>query len=132
MSVFVEGTPVPQGSLRAGSRGQLYYSNASSLKPWRKRISDAVKAFGSRETSLAPIVVRVTFHLPRPKSVKRTLPTVPPDLDKLMRAVGDALTESGIYKDDGQVVEWRARKRYALPERGAGVEIDVWEDHDDA
>jgi len=33
-----------------------------------------------------------------------------PDLDKLQRALGDALTQAGIVRDDALIVEWSARK----------------------
>ena len=47
----------------------------------------------------------------KPKTVKRIYPFVRPDLDKLCRAVLDALT--GIaYKDDQQVVSLFATKSY--------------------
>jgi Holliday junction resolvase RusA-like endonuclease len=53
----------------------------------------------------------LTFVLVKPKTVKRIYPFVRPDLDKLCRAVLDALT--GIaYKDDQQVVTLNANKTY--------------------
>ena len=36
-----------------------------------------------------------------------------PDLDKLCRALGDALTQSGVLRDDALIVEWVARKQWA-------------------
>jgi len=55
--------------------------------------------------------------LPRPKSIpksQRLSPIVPPDLDKLLRAIGDAVGQSGlIWGDDSQIVEISARKHYA-------------------
>lgn len=117
---------MPQGSLRAGRQGQLYYSNSSALKPWRDKIATAIRAALPTDHVPVdvPVLVRVTFYMPRPKSVKREYPTAAPDLDKLMRAVGDALTASSIYTDDARVVEWRARKLYA-DEVEPGVEVEV-------
>jgi Holliday junction resolvase RusA-like endonuclease len=51
------------------------------------------------------------------------MPTVPPDLDKLIRAVLDGLTGVA-YKDDGQVVRITAVKIYA---QKIGVQIGVVE-----
>lgn len=49
-----------------------------------------------------------------------------PDMDKLVRAIGDALTESGVvWSDDAQVVQLIARKRYAGFERDAGVVVAI-------
>ena len=36
-----------------------------------------------------------------------------PDLDKLCRAIGDALTQSGVLRDDALIAEWVARKQWA-------------------
>ena len=57
--------------------------------------------------------VRITFFMPRPKTVKRHMPTVTPDVDKLCRAVLDALTDAGVWVDDSQVVDLGATKIYA-------------------
>jgi len=43
------------------------------------------------------------------------VPHVKPDLDKLIRAVGDALApykQPGVLKDDSRIVTWRATKDY--------------------
>ena len=60
-----------------------------------------------------PVSVRVDFYLPRPKTVKRQYPTVPPDVDKLLRSTLDGITESGIIEDDAQIIEAYTRKMYA-------------------
>jgi hypothetical protein len=39
-----------------------------------------------------------------------------PDLDKLIRGVGDSLKSAGVYVDDSQVVRWIAAKEYASPD----------------
>ena len=39
-----------------------------------------------------------------------------PDLDKLVRSVGDSLTASGLIKDDARIVALRAMK----------IEVDGW------
>lgn len=58
-----------------------------------------------------PVSMQLTFRLTAPKSVRREHPTVRPDLDKLVRAVLDALTGLA-YKDDSQVVSIQASKTY--------------------
>lgn len=62
-----------------------------------------------------PVSLELTFTLPRPKTVSRAArqwPVVKPDLDKYQRLVLDAFTASGLWRDDGQVVEITARKAY--------------------
>lgn len=77
---------------------------------------------------LDSVRVEVDFYLPRPKSVtpkKRPDPIVPPDLDKLLRALLDGIGQSQvIWQDDSQVTEIEARKHYAdATEPGAFVVI---------
>ena len=70
-----------------------------------------------------PVSVELCFYLPRGKTVRRALPAVKPDLDKLVRAVLDALT-GYCYKDDGQAVGVLASKQYAVDE-DPGVHITL-------
>ena len=61
------------------------------------------------------MLVQAVFHLPRPKSVRSALPTSKSsyDLDKLCRALGDALEGAGVLKNDSRITTWHARKHYA-------------------
>jgi Holliday junction resolvase RusA-like endonuclease len=55
------------------------------------------------------------FYLERPatvSAVKRPYPTVPPDVDKLIRGIGDSLT-GVIYDDDSQIIRVLSWKTYA-------------------
>jgi Holliday junction resolvase RusA-like endonuclease len=122
------GTPRPQGSKRHVGNGRLI--EASDVKPWRATITNAIfKAWmetGDERVFLEPVVVRATFFLPRPKTVKRPLPSVAPDLDKLCRALGDALSvDSHAVQDDALIVKWEASKVYAPDPRDAGVRVSV-------
>jgi Holliday junction resolvase RusA-like endonuclease len=110
------GIPRPQGSKRHVGNGVMI--EASDVKPWRKAIANAVFAAwirsGDDRSFTGPVVVWATFFLPRPKSVKRFLPTVSPDLDKLQRALGDALSiDSKALTDDAIIVKWHSAKVYA-------------------
>lgn len=110
------GIPRPQGSKRHVGNGRLV--EASNVKPWRAAIADAVfRSFvqtGDERSFTEPVIVYATFFLPRPKSVKRALPSVPPDVDKLQRALGDALSiDAGVVEDDSLIVQWVASKHYA-------------------
>ena len=91
--------------------------SGKTLKPWREAIKEAALiARGESDTIEGPVMLHVDFYVPRPASVphkKRPLPTVAPDLDKMVRAVGDALKQAGMYKDDSQIVALKATKHYA-------------------
>lgn len=62
-----------------------------------------------------PVELEIMFYLDRPSSISRTArpyPIVAPDLDKLIRGVGDSLT-GVVYEDDAQVIRVLAWKTYA-------------------
>lgn len=112
MFIVVAGVPIPQGSMRHVGNGRIVSKNPK-LKAWREKIASEVKAAHGEPEIDRPVRVSVIFNLPKPKSVKRNHPTVPPDLDKLQRAVGDALSIDCKYlKDDSVICEWLSRKQY--------------------
>lgn len=122
--VWVGGAPVPQGSMigRQLPNGRIVVvpQTPAPLKAWRKAIGMIGGTTLPKLTG--PVVVQLHFRLARGRTVTRDLPTVTPDLDKLSRAVLDALT--GIaWEDDAQVVELHARKTYS--DDGPGVWIRV-------
>lgn len=62
-----------------------------------------------------PVEVTIVFTLHKPLSApkkRRTWPSKRPDLDKLVRSTFDALGAAGVWRDDAQVVELHAHKRY--------------------
>ena len=130
--IFIPGTPIPQGSKVATRTGHMREANPK-LRPWRQTMATHLTAwtgtwFGAWEPYDGPLLVDVTFWIPRPKRPKYTLPATPADLDKYQRALGDALTQSGLIKDDARITTWHARKRYA-DEGREGITIhDIKED----
>lgn len=98
---FVEGEPIPQGSMKAFVRGRraVLVSDNPRLKEWRATIAANAPALMLE----GAVRLDVGFVMPKPKSVKRLLPHVRPDLDKLIRALLDGLTGK-CFKDDSQVV----------------------------
>jgi Holliday junction resolvase RusA-like endonuclease len=80
-----------------------------------------------REPFVGAVAVRIDVFLARPDSVKRALPTVKPDLDKLVRLVLDALARV-VFGDDAVVCRLNARKRYAASVAHPYVSIEVSED----
>jgi len=123
------GRPVPQGSMTASyNRKQgvahVHHVQGTALALWRAELREAAANAGAIKL-LAPLFVTIHFGIPRPKfqtELKRgqrivkmeyyyARPAIQPDLDKLIRAVLDALT--GVcYDDDAQVVMLLATKQY--------------------
>jgi crossover junction endodeoxyribonuclease RusA len=118
LEIVVEGSPVPQGSFRHIGNGRIIAANPK-LNAWRQTIADQV----AEKTSVRLIEgfcrVDLVFTLPRPKSVpksRRARPTTKPDLDKLVRAVLDAISLPKyvqLLTDDSIVTDLHAAKRYA-------------------
>jgi len=121
----IEGYPVPKGSLKPirtkTGRIILVPDNQAELKVWTNTIhQQLVSPYMIDE---GPVAVDLIFFMPRPKTVKREAPWVYPDLDKLLRAVLDALTGK-VYRDDGQVIWVHMGEEYADNEE-PGVFIRV-------
>jgi len=119
----VYSEPIPQGSLKPVRRGTKLgvVSDNPRTAGWRERVAyTALAAQGAGWTPFdGPVVLAVEFYMPRPKGHPKTIRTVPmtkPDVDKLARAVGDALTAAGTYEDDSRIIDLVARARYAAPD----------------
>ncbi len=89
-------------------------SSQRGLKDWEQRVALIAASTAAGVKLYGPIAVRVVFYLTRPASLpKRAVWHLKaPDLDKLERAIGDALTNV-LYADDKQIVQWIAEKEYA-------------------
>jgi Holliday junction resolvase RusA-like endonuclease len=89
-----------------------------SLGGWTQAAKWAAREAGAVVVKKpAAVAVEMAFEfLVPPSARKRTEHTVKPDIDKLIRAVLDALT--GIcYEDDAQVISVRATKGYGSYEQ---------------
>lgn len=102
---------------------------------WRADVRAAAQtAMRGAYITTEPVMVTATFLMRRTKghfgaagNVKATAPvwhTVRPDVDKLSRAVLDAL-KAIVWEDDSQVVCKIVTKRYANPEEREGARITV-------
>lgn len=121
--------PGPQGSKRHVGGGRMIEAS-KKVGPFREAIAHAVNtafvATGDHRQFTEPVVVWATFYLPKPSSVKRLLPSVAPDLDKLMRTLGDGLSiNSDALADDGLIVRWHAAKVYADKPGDIGVRVAI-------
>lgn len=126
-------TPVSQGSMSVFKRNGktvLTHQHGRDLKNWRTAINfEAIKAIKEPISGAVSVFLEFRFKRPpnqltskgrRTKSYRES-PHVKPDLDKLIRAVLDALTGAA-FQDDAQVVKIKARKVYS---ESVGVSIIV-------
>lgn len=122
--ICIEGHPAPQGSMKHIGRGRLV-PTSQRLVVWRKIMTAAARDALPRGwyPISSPISVEMCFYLPKGKSVRRAVPTTPPDLDKLIRAVGDSFTNAGVWKDDSFIVKLEAKKNYPPSDGWQGVVV---------
>lgn len=153
LTLFVPGKPEPQGSAKgfpikrkSGKVGVTITSDNPKLKGFRAIVQQHVKeaavnmAGGAfTETPIftgVPLRVQARFVMPRPSSAPKTAKgkalgyhCTKPDLDKLQRAVGDALSGCGggyaVIAEDSQIACWNAEKRYAAIGEEAGTWLEV-------
>ncbi|MFF1298210.1 MULTISPECIES: RusA family crossover junction endodeoxyribonuclease [unclassified Streptomyces] len=154
--IVVYGTPAGQGQISFLGKGRgARHTNEKWLKPWRRAViqaaRDATGAHGytdwngicltcrvdKKQHGLhanVPTRVDITVTVPKPKTAPKRRRTWPitrysTDIDHHARAVLDSLSESGVIKDDSQIVDLGIRKVYpgehpdALPEPGAIIRL---------
>lgn len=129
------------GSYRKGSVVVNLTSDNPKLKGWRKTVAAAAGAKWEGEPIEGEsLEVETHFFMERPKNhwgtgrnahlLKDWAPAAPltiPDVDKLQRAILDALT-GVVYKDDNLVTCAPPEKHYAVPSQsgdGQGVRVIV-------
>jgi crossover junction endodeoxyribonuclease RusA len=131
----VHGIPAPKGSTKAfpvrrrnGRMGAAVTEANPHTRPWVAAVQWAVAArlTGVVPFPRGPVALSINFALPRPKSLPRRVTDhcKKPDLDKLVRAIKDALTGL-VWTDDAQVVILACRKRYCVDEELPHAQINV-------
>jgi crossover junction endodeoxyribonuclease RusA len=127
-SVFVRGIPAPQGSKRAfvqKGRAIVVDDNPKTLKDWRAAVASVLQNQWAGPPIDGAVSVELYFSLLRPKSApkSRIWHTTRPDVDKLARALLDAMTGI-VFRDDSQVTDLVVQKRYW---QESGVRVIVQE-----
>lgn len=128
---FVDGKPAQQGSkspVMRGGRPSMFDQNAKRLHPWRAAVTAAaLEAWGDRAPIEGGVVLECVFQFERGKTVRRPLPTVYPDLSKLIRAVEDSITVAQVWKDDALVLGYGNTTKVYAERAGVQVRIGLFE-----
>jgi Holliday junction resolvase RusA-like endonuclease len=122
VSFDVFGLPAPQGSTRAfvvGSKAVTTNKGTKGQMAWRDSVAQAAHVMAESLGGVpldGALCLSATFRFPmpasRPKRVREAgewPKTTAPDLDKLIRSVGDALQAGGLIADDSRLVAVTAR-----------------------
>ena len=131
MSNFKKNTlclePMAQSRPRFARRGLgVVAYEKKEMKAWRAECSRLIEeAFEAKKLIEGPLKIDATFYVQPPKyiSSKKKLRerleaeeiycSKKPDIDNYLKALLDSMTGI-VFKDDGQVVECKARKLYSL------------------
>ena len=135
---FVPGHPVGQGSKRHVGHGVMIESSPRT-RPWRATVTAAaIEARGGRPAIIGPVWFCFTSTFARPAShfgtgrnagvLRPGAPAFPAtrasgDADKLTRAIFDALTDAGVWRDDAQVCTMAVGKRWVEPDGTPGAHV---------
>lgn len=128
LNTFVPGRPAPQGSKRSLGAGRPLIESSRHVKPWRADIREHILAEYVGPVLDEPLCVELRFVMPRPASTPKSYTPYAvkrPDVDKLVRAVLDAISSAGVWADDARVVELYATKAIATAEERPGVCIRI-------
>lgn len=142
VTITVHGRPAPQGSKRTGGAGQLLEQSAY-LPAWKQAVKIAAyRAYaemGIGQDVLPLFPARVPLHIEQctffvgPTECRAegtTAPVGPPDIDKLLRGLLDALGggrkgTARLFADDAQIVriDRLSKQRAGHPDRTGAVII---------
>lgn len=122
--------PMAQSRPRFARRGSgVIAYEKKEMRTWRVECSKLIEeAFGKKELIEGPLKIDATFYIQPPKYIsskaklkkksaaEEIFCSKKPDIDNYLKALLDSMTGI-IFRDDGQVVECRARKLYSLKPR---------------
>jgi Holliday junction resolvase RusA-like endonuclease len=119
-------TRLPNGAMLEGTPSRSKDKNkrrevARRKRVWPEVVAGAAQRWWHGPPDDVPANLCARFYLEHPTTGKqRTWHTKPPDLDKLIRSVGDSLKVAGVIRDDSIFVTFDGSfKRYAR--KGAAV-----------
>ena len=135
LDFFVAGTPKAQPRVKAFVRGgHAGVYTPDGAEAWKQEVRRQAVANAPESIMSGVVRIQLDFFLPRPKvhldrhGVPKAKSPVwhckKPDLDNLIKAVTDAITDTQkVWLDDSQICEITATKTYAINAVGCSVRI---------
>lgn len=132
MKFTLDGDPVAHRYeiVKRGAFASL--AKTKKYKAWRADLGWQVLSIKNRLRLVqfkkgTPLGIAFTFRFTRPKSVKRKYPTVPPDLNNIIKPIEDAMKGILIHDDKDIVFYGDTWKIYAEPGEPPGITVTLWE-----
>lgn len=135
MTFFARGLPKAQPRVKAARIGgftRVYTPKGAD--EWKSIIRMECFKVWDRVQFSGPVSLLVEFYFPRPKkhfkkgALRAGSPIfhdIRPDFDNLAKAVADALTNAGVWRDDSQIASFNLVKRYSNDDtNGARVSVE--------
>jgi len=144
VAVWVDGIPKAQPRPRAfarnvGGKAVARVYDAGTAEHWKAQVVAALEPHRPTEPLDEPVGIGMGFLLPRPKNRCRKKDpdgeiqcTSKPDCDNLAKAVLDAMTQVGWWRDDSLVVSLHVWKKWHAKDKGPGMQINLWRVRDEA
>lgn len=137
----VPGAPAPQGSKTPMPNGALLEGSSATGRAkhqaWRETVAWHARQVAPSAPYDGALSLTVQFYFPMPRSRPARIRavglwprTVKPDVDKLVRAVCDALVDGGLIRDDARIYHLDTDKwETTRPDLcGADIVLRRWED----
>ena len=134
----VLGVPKGQPRARACIRGQragVY--DPGTAAAWKANVLYAARPFIPATPLDCPIRLMVSLYFPRPARLTRksspegAIPyTSKPDADNALKAIMDALTDAGMWRDDALIYSATVEKFYASKDESPGAIIRIFKADD--
>lgn len=129
-----KGQPRPKAFVKKGGRASVY--DPGTAEGWKSAVTAKCHTLEGR-TFTEPLMVSLLFIFPRPMghfgargnlkpSKSARLITSKPDVDNAAKAVLDALTAIGAWRDDAQITDLVIRKRYANEGQAPGCKLEIY------
>ena len=136
VSLFIHGDPKPQPRARVTVRGGHARAYTPALaNDWKAAIVRAIRSSDARLGHPGAVLAYCTFYLPRPAShwgkqgLRKGAPARPTsprfDIDNLVKSTFDAISDAGLWLDDGQVITVSASKYWAQLVGPSGMQLEV-------
>lgn len=133
ISFNVIGVPVQQGSKRHVGGGRMIESAGTRHRDWRHAVAVEARRVAD-DLDDAPLdgpwCLSVQFRFPMPASRPKrnrdagaAWKTSAPDLDKLIRSIGDSLESSGLIRNDARIGMVVASKIETTSWSGAVIQL---------